>query len=349
MKITHMIFSLQVGGAESIMIDIMNLQVELGHELQLIIINDEVNNRLLGSINENVKIIRLGRQAGSKNIYHILKLYFMIYLTKIDIIHCHSMYLGTILQFYKRKKILTVHGIGQIISSLNNFDVIIAISTAVQVNLKAKGGFDSPVIYNGINTSLVTLGKRLKTKEFKLLQVGRLDHEVKGQDLLINAIAKILKNIKNINIKCYFIGEGHSYSYLKELVQELSLEKNIIFLGLKDREFVYENLYLYDLLVQPSRNEGFGLTIIEAMAAKVPVLVSDIEGPMEVILQGELGSYFKNEDIDSLSEKIINISQKENNKMEEAYKYTISNYDIRNTVNKYMKVYKSILVEGKNK
>ena len=58
------------------------------------------------------------------------------------------------------------------------------------------------------------------------------------------------------------------------MVVELNLEKHVRFLGNQSREYVYSHLKDYDLFVQPSRFEGFGLTVAEAMAACVPVLVT---------------------------------------------------------------------------
>lgn len=54
----------------------------------------------------------------------------------------------------------------------------------------------------------------------------------------------------------------------------------------KNQEWIYHNLCNFDLFIQPSRFEGFGLTVAEAIAAKVTVLVSNIQGPMEIIDDG---------------------------------------------------------------
>ena len=86
------------------------------------------------------------------------------------------------------------------------------------------------------------------------------------------------------------------------MVQNLHLENEVVFEGLKDQSWVYQNLCNYDLFIQPSRYEGFGLTVAEAIAAKVPVLVSNIEGPLEIIDGGRLGMSFEN--------KMVKIAQK---------------------------------------
>jgi glycosyltransferase involved in cell wall biosynthesis len=344
MKITHIILSLQSGGAEHMLIDIMHEQLKLGHKLKLIVVNHQIDQKIKTFIDKKIKVVAIKRPEGSRNLYYFIKLYLLLYINKSTIIHCHNISLGSILKFYYRNKIVTVHDIGKYSPQLKYFNKVIAISIAVKSDLLNKGNCESDVIHNGIKTSLINLGRKEKQDDIKLVQISRLKHDKKGQDILINAIFKLVQETKHKNIKCYFIGEGPSEVYLKEYVKKLALEKNIIFLGLKDRFYVYENLYKYDILVQPSRYEGFGLTIVEAMAAKVPVLVSDIEGPMEVIRSGEIGEYFNNEDINNLSEKLIHMIQFRNNKkVNLAYEFTRSNYDIKNTAYKYIEEYKGII------
>ena len=103
----------------------------------------------------------------------------------------------------------------------------------------------------------------------------------------------------------------------------------------------------YDLFIQSSRDEGFGLTIAEAMAAKVPVLVSNIPGPMEVIDNGRLGMSFENENPADCAEKIKQfiLNGRNETQVEDAYQYVKSHYDVSVTAQKYLEVYESILKE----
>jgi len=354
MNITHIIFSLGVGGSENIMIDIINNQVKLGHTVSLVVVNNGIKNNkkigmsreLLDKIDNKVLIYKLNRPAGSRNIFYFFKLYFWLFRFKSDILHSHSANLGKILKYYNRKKVMTIHAVGLSPKSLKYFDAIAAISKSVQKYLLINGKFDSTVIYNGIQTNLIKLKKRTQSGEIKIVQISRLVHEIKGQDILINALSILVKQYKMTNVKCYFIGEGASYDYLQNLVKSLSLEKYVVFLGLKTREYVYKNLYTFDLLIQPSRYEGFGLTIIEAMSAKVSVVVSNIDGPMEVIQEGKLGEAFESENVEGLAEKIFYcINNKNEQKLEYIYNYAKENYDIKVTTNNYMSFYKKILGE----
>mgnify|MGYP004568619671 CR=1 FL=1 len=133
------------------------------------------------------------------------------------------------------------------------------------------------------------------------------------------------------------------------MTHELHLDDDVVFEGLKDQAWVYENLCNYDLFIQPSRYEGFGLTVAEAIAAKLPVLVSNIEGPLEIINGGKLGLTFENEDVTDCADKIQKfIEQGRNSKqVEEAYQYVCENYDVSVTAQKYLNVYRSVLAKEK--
>ena len=102
----------------------------------------------------------------------------------------------------------------------------------------------------------------------------------------------------------------------------------------------------YDLFVQPSRYEGFGLTVAEAMAAKVPVLVSSGQGPEEVTRGDLYGWVFQNGEIVSLTESIEQIYSNYElclEKVESARNYVCNSFDVRETANRYIKEYQKLL------
>jgi glycosyltransferase involved in cell wall biosynthesis len=97
-------------------------------------------------------------------------------------------------------------------------------------------------------------------------------------------------------------------------------------------------------LVQPSIIEGFGLSIVEAMAAKIPVLVSDVEGPMELIGNGRFGYFFKTEnksECANMIELIISLrfSKDFRDRILASYTHAIENFNVRDTALKYIANY----------
>ena len=142
-----------------------------------------------------------------------------------------------------------------------------------------------------------------------------------------------------------FIGEGKSRSILEQMVKDYKLDDYITFEGRKTQDYLFTHLCEYDCLIQPSRYEGFGLTVAEGIAAGLPVLVSDTEGPMEIIEYGTLGMSFKNEDINDLANKLESILKGEYDYslIEKAIQKVYQNYDVELTAKKYINEYRKIL------
>ena len=107
----------------------------------------------------------------------------------------------------------------------------------------------------------------------------------KGQKVLIEA-AKILKD-HGVDFSIDFIGNGKNEAELKNLTKNYHLENNINFLGFQSRTYVYDNLCHYDLYVQPSIFEGFGLTVSEAKILHKPIVTTNFPSAYDQIIDGE--------------------------------------------------------------
>jgi glycosyltransferase involved in cell wall biosynthesis len=145
-----------------------------------------------------------------------------------------------------------------------------------------------------------------------------------------------------------FIGEGTSLKHLMEMVDKFHLTNYVSFLGLRDREYIYAHLKNYNMLVQPSIFEGFGLTIVEAMAAGIEVLVSDIDGPLEIIEKIGQGHMFINGSADDCALNIYKIYSNRNN-IELQSKLMLQRqsckkmFDIEITAKNYLVEYKKLI------
>ena len=348
MRIAHIHWSLGTGGIETMLPDIANEQAKT-NDVALIIINDWVEPSILTKVNqERVKVVLINRHEGSKNPWPIIKLNLFLMKFRPDIIHCHAYNQVRLIFYSKGKRVRTIHNTNNIVSprEFPKFKKLITISKAVYDETLGQG-FDSVQIDNGISVHVVNHIKNKSFSDGKLhfIQVSRLDLEQKGQDILLNALG-ILKNIYGINnFQMHFVGNGVDKSQLIKMTHELHLDDEVVFEGLKDQAWVYENLCNYDLFIQPSRYEGFGLTVAEAIAAKVPVLVSNIEGPLEIIDGGRLGMNFQNESAADCAVKLKSFIEYGRNDAQvvEAYQYVCKHYDVSITAQKYIDVYQSIL------
>lgn len=350
MKIIHITYGFGLGGIETMLHNIANEQVALRQKIFIIVINDIINNELKNSLDPRVKFICLKRKVSSKSILPFIKLNYLLFKINPDIIHLHYSYIARFIFIPSllHKTCVTQHDVCNKQNSkyLYKCQKIYAISNIVKFDLKKWTGLDSEVVLNGIDVDKIKHQQYLKTetKLFNIVQVSRLMHEKKGQHILIKAVSNLIKQGYN-QIRLDFIGDGDSHKYLETLVKELDISMYVRFLGNKDQSYIYEHLCDYNLFVQPSIYEGFGLTVTEAMAAKVPVLVSENQGPLEIIDYGKYGYSFKNKDVDDCATKIKMFLNDQNDKdmLEKAYKRVQELYNVKITAKTYLIKYKGII------
>jgi glycosyltransferase involved in cell wall biosynthesis len=120
----------------------------------------------------------------------------------------------------------------------------------------------------------------ISAPEHMILFIGRLTGQ-KGPDLLIGAIPKVLKN--NPNAKLIIAGEGGMQERLKLMVKKLNLKNSVRVLGYTPQNEYLDLLNSCDLVCIPSRNEPFGLVLLEAWSAKKPVVATNVGGLSENI------------------------------------------------------------------
>lgn len=345
MRIAHILWSMGTGGTENMVVDIASVQAE-NHQVSIFVINDWVEAYMLAKLNPKCKVEQLKRKPGSKNPFPLLLLNWKLWRFRPDVIHLHSSRsINCIWACSNVPKVRTIHGLGNNPKDYVHCKRLIAISQTVS-DFTRNQGFDSVVINNGIRVNAIVNStiKKKPSKQLEFVQVSRLHMATKGQDVLIRAIAK-LKEDGYCNFRLHFVGDGKDRSELKKLCEVLYVDDLVVFEGNWEQERIYSSLSCYDLFIQPSRNEGFGLTIAEAMAAKVPVLVSDIPGPMEVISGGRFGLFFENENFVDCAEKIKKFIENGRNEsqVEAAFQYAREHYDVSVTAKKYLSVYKSIV------
>ena len=112
----------------------------------------------------------------------------------------------------------------------------------------------------------------------RILTVGRLSKE-KGQDLTINALAR-LKN-EGYNIRWYCIGDGPEKDNYKQKIKNLNLENDYILLGSKLNPYPF--MKQCDIYVQPSKHEGYCITLGEARCFDNPIVTTNFTGANEQI------------------------------------------------------------------
>jgi len=129
--------------------------------------------------------------------------------------------------------------------------------------------------------------------------LGRL-HVNKGIDIMLRALAVLRAQGRDVRLRIG--GDGPMMGDLRNLAQAMGVQDHAEFAGWIGDVSAF--LHGLDLFVLPSRVEPFGLVVAESMAAGVPIVATDIDGPKEILLDGVLGGLSAPEDPEALAAAI---------------------------------------------
>ena len=307
-----------------------------------------------------------------------IKLIKLIKKNKFDIVHSHSSKPGFIgrlaakaagikcivhtvqgFAFHERSSKLTIYVVslleklaglaGDKVIFVNNKDRIVA----SQMNLIPK--YKMTTIYNGIDLSSFInecpqkITKDLIGFEKKGAIVGmtaRLWKQKAPQDF-ISSIPFIIQELPYTMFMV--IGDGPLQYELEKLSEELTIRKNVIFLGW--RNDVKDLLKLLDVFVLPSLWEGLPLSILEAMACSKPVVASNIKGNNELVVHGETGFLVPPENPQKIGERVLELLKNKTLAKamgQKGYQRVKEKFDIRKTVYLTNLVYETLLNNNNN-
>jgi len=160
----------------------------------------------------------------------------------------------------------------------------------------------------GLNTSLFVSNRPIKVNNcINILFVGRLI-EFKAPNLVVTICSELQS--KNINFKCRIIGDGELFESLSEQIKFLSLQDKIELYGGQTQEEIIHAMDKSDIFLYPGiydktgRAENQGLVLQEAQCMKLPVLVSNVGGMPEGLINGITGYVLNVGDIQGFVEKI---------------------------------------------
>ena len=130
------------------------------------------------------------------------------------------------------------------------------------------------------------IAEEFSENEFHIVSCGRVSRE-KGMDLAVEACAKLVA-MGHDNIRWWIVGGGPDLSNVQEKAAQLGMENHVTLLGMQDNPYPY--IRRADLYVQPSRFEGYPMTILEALTLGQPVVSTDNGGAKELLTDGQNGT-----------------------------------------------------------
>lgn len=171
-------------------------------------------------------------------------------------------------------------------------DKVICVSEAVRKHCIKKDGIPvhkTEVVYNGVEvaslkvdeftSSRVKNNLVIRENELVVGMIATMDREEKGHKEFIEAAALVVKEIPNV--KFLLIGDGHLRKSYELRAMNSGYKDNLIFLG--NRNNISELLSIMDVSVNASYSEGMSNTILESMAAGVPVVATAVDGNLETV------------------------------------------------------------------
>ncbi len=173
-----------------------------------------------------------------------------------------------------------------------------------------------------------------------VIMVARL-HPIKNHAVMLRAIAHANKIVSNIH--AILVGDGELKKNLQVLSSRLGLNKNVHFLGY--RQDIPNLMSISDVFVLCSKSEGLPLSLIEAMAAKVPVIITKSANKAELVRHGVNGIVVKNSylAIAKALNELFGGRLNHNRLVENAYKFVRAKYSLDSMVKKYELIYEKLL------
>jgi glycosyltransferase involved in cell wall biosynthesis len=304
MKIAHIITLAELGGAQSVVLNLVNQSVQQGHDVMVVSsANGELWNALPPSVHQ-VRLPNLQRKISwTKDIAVIRDLRHINSVYKPDIVHLHSSKIGILgrLAFPSSKIVYTIHGFDSIRIGFPKFLPLeralqsrtrhtVAVSQYDLFNLADEGiTRNIRCIYNGIKDYQETtqlhmdqhvrdLGEVILSKKgFRVMCIARISPQKK-----FDLFCEIAEKMKDEDIQFFWIGNKEEMS---------DTPPNVHCLG--QVEHAHQLLSYADLFILPTNYEGMPISIIEAFCYSVPVIASRVGGIAEM-LDGQNGQAVEN-------------------------------------------------------
>jgi glycosyltransferase involved in cell wall biosynthesis len=326
MKIAHIVDSMEVGGAETLVAQLCRLQREDGHDPSVHAI------LTLGPLGEQLReegftvrtLVGQHLTDSARNFYRIFK------EIRPDVVHLHnptpSIYAGISARLAGVPSILsTRHSLVAPPRSLvrelkysvaaSCCDWVAGICDATVNNIKEMHSISARKIvcvYNGA-IPLVRTSKELWPAKsgFTLVYVGRLE-PVKNHGLLLHGFRAALA--QRPDLRLWMVGDGSQRNSLEQLSAQLGITSQITFWG--QQLDVAPFFSAADAFIMSSQSEGLPISLLQAFSIGLPSIVSDVGGMAEVVRLARAGIIVSPIDAEAMADAILQMSTQESERGE---------------------------------
>jgi glycosyltransferase involved in cell wall biosynthesis len=364
-KVIHIIQSLESGGAEVSLLGILKNINKKRFDISLVSFwkGDAIEDEFAKLENINVIYLECSSRYDIRIYFRLLKI---LRKENPDIIHTHLPIAGIYSRLCKfnisSKYVTSQHSVksnNNIFHKFNKFtgkinDFYIANSAFTRQFLIDNDYCNSDkirIINLGIDFDKFKIIKKEKTNmlaEYRIPQnafiighIGSFKHQ-KGHVYLIKAAEMLIK--QNSKIYLILIGDGELLFEMQRLSEKLQIAGNLRFVGKKNN--IAEFLNIMDIFVMPSISESFGISVLEAMYMKVPVVAFATEALPELVKDGETGILIDKADTFQLSNavnELYNDNELKEHLIQKAYDFVKNRFSIKFTTNELELFYSEIL------
>lgn len=207
------------------------------------------------------------------------------------------------------------------------------------------------VVPYGVNTEpFDAVPARRSPERFNVLYVGRIDFQ-KGLDNLLKATKKVIESNGFIqshkDFMLHLVGDGPDRSVLEKLTKKLGIEKYVHFYGYTMGEDLVELYKSCDLFVMPSRTEAFPLSVLEAGAARLPILATNTGDLRNMVIENVNGHLVEPDDVDELAYYLEYFAGNPHLETlgQGSYDIVTQEYSWDKTIQKMLRIYESLVTQ----
>lgn len=320
-----------IGGVENYVYYSSKELVKLGHNVTVICANEPLVNK--EEIVDGINVKRLSYLGKIANTNVTPGLPYAISKEDFDIIHTHiptpwSADWSNIFSKLKSKPlVVTYHndiigsGFADYIARFYNVTALkLLLNQADRIIITQPNYLHSSLYLEDYSDKVEVIPNGVDVEKFRPINITKekntlfflslLDefHKYKGLDYLLKAIIKVKKEIPDI--KLIVGGKGALLDYYTDLRDKYGLKDNVEFHGFIPDEKIVEYYNKCNVFVLPSissKQEGFGIVVLEALACETPVISTEIVGAAADVKKSNSGIIVPSKDVDELADAIIKI------------------------------------------
>ena len=354
MKIVHVVDSMEVGGAETLVSQMCRLQHEQGHNVEVYAI------AALGALGEKLRtdgfvvVHNVGRHLSdsARNLHRLFR------DSRPDVVHIHNptptIYASLAARLAGAKSIIsTRHSLVapphdrlmefKYSAAARFCDWVVGICDITTENIASLRTVPARKIrrvYNGVMALHRPTQDKLPAKAgFTLVFVGRLQ-PIKNLPLLLNAVRIARESIPDL--KLWIVGDGSERAALEKLAAELHISEMVTFWG--QQLDVAPFFTAADTFIMSSISEGLPLSLLQAMSAGLPAIVPDVGGMSEVVRLANAGYVVPAADPDAMAEAILKMAQSDAERSQFSKNAELefqSRFSLQSMTNAYMQLYRN--------